>query len=80
MSTGMTNNPTEANDDLFRLFTRFDRNGDGLVDEDEFRKILQALGEDPTHEVLSLAFAAIDTNSDDMVEFREFKAWWLDFN
>lgn len=70
-----------ANDDaaLLRTFERFDTNGDGFVDEEEFRAILRSLGEDPSKEVLSLEFAAMDTNADGMVEFQEFKGWWLDY-
>ena len=75
----MTTNLTEKDDALFRLFTRFDRNGDGLVGKAEFRAILEALGDNPSHEILSLEFAAMDTNSDGMIDFREFKAWWLDY-
>jgi Ca2+-binding EF-hand superfamily protein len=75
----MTDSPEESDDALLRLFARFDTNGDGLIRETEFRKILQSLGESPSDEVLSLEFAAIDANTDGMVEFQEFKAWWLDF-
>ena len=75
----MTDTPTEKRDAIFRLFVRFDKNGDGLVDENEFRKILQTLGEDSSDEVLSLEFAAIDTNTDGVVGFQEFMDWWLDY-
>lgn len=63
---------------IVRLFSRFDTNGDGLIDEEEFRNILESLGENPLDEVLSLEFAAIDTNADGLVELREFEQWWLD--
>ncbi len=75
----MTYSPTDKTDALFRLFVRFDTNGDGLVDENEFRKILQRLGGNSTDEVLSLEFAAIDTNTDGVVGYQEFKDWWLDY-
>ena len=75
----MTDSRTEKKDALFRTFTRFDRNGDGLVDVHEFRTILQTLGGNSSDEILSLEFAAMDTNSDGMVEFREFREWWLDY-
>jgi calmodulin len=71
--------PREDNEPLFRVFTRFDKDENGLIDEREFLEILLALGESPSKAVLSLEFAAIDTNSDGMVEFREFKAWWHDY-
>jgi calmodulin len=75
----MTDSPTDKTDALFRLFVRFDTNGDGLVDENEFLKILQRLGGNSTDEVLSLEFAAIDTNTDGVVGYQEFKDWWLDY-
>jgi len=74
----MTSTLTEKKDELLRLFASFDADGDGLVDENEFRKILHRLGGNSSDEVLSLEFAAIDTNSDGMVGFQEFKDWWLD--
>jgi Ca2+-binding EF-hand superfamily protein len=74
----MTNPPGETEDGLFRLFARFDADKDGLIGEQEFREILQTLGDAPSKEVLSLNFAAIDSNSDGMVTFPEFMRWWLD--
>jgi Ca2+-binding EF-hand superfamily protein len=75
----MTDPPLEIENELLRLFTRFDTDRDGLIDEQEFRGILQTLGEDPSNEVLSLNFAAIDSNSDGMVNIRELTRWWLDY-
>ena len=70
----------EVNEDLlFSLFSRFDTNSDGLIDEAEFRTIVESLGDIPSKEVLSLEFAAIDTNGDGRVVFQEFKEWWLDY-
>ena len=75
----MTNRPTELEQELQRLFERFDVDQNGRVDEREFRKILEALGESPSDEVLSLEFALIDKNSDGLVDYREFAEWWLDY-
>ena len=75
----MTDSLTDKEDALFHLFVRFDSNGDGLVDESEFQKILQRLGGNSSDEVLSLEFAAIDANTDGVVGFQEFKDWWLDY-
>jgi calcium-binding protein CML len=75
----MTADPsTETENELYRLFTRFDSDGDGLIDQKEFLGILRTLGDDPSNEVLSLNFAAIDSDSDGMVDFRELVRWWLD--
>jgi Ca2+-binding EF-hand superfamily protein len=66
-------------DELQRLFSRFDIDGSGSVDEAEFRRILEALGEDPSDEVLSLEFAVIDADLDGVVSFDEFADWWRDY-
>jgi Ca2+-binding EF-hand superfamily protein len=75
----MTDPSVEIENELLRLFTRFDADGDDLIDEQEFRGILQMLGDDPSNEVLSLNFAAIDSDSDGMVNFPELMRWWLDY-
>jgi calcium-binding protein CML len=75
----MTDPPVEIENELLRLFARFDADKDGLIGEQEFREILQTLGDAPSNEVLSLNFAALDSNSDGMVNFRELMRWWLDY-
>ena len=73
----MTPAPMDNKDALFSIFKRFDTDGDGLISEAEFRGILEALGSHSSDEVLALEFAAIDANGDQMVDFDEFMAWWL---
>ena len=67
-------------DELLRVFERFDANGDGLIDEEEFGEMLTSLGWDSPAELRSLEFAAIDSNADGLAEFGEFANWWLDRN
>lgn len=76
----MTDSPKEQHEALQHLFARFDTNGDRLINEREFREVLRTLGADSAHEVLSLEFAVIDTDSDGLVAFPEFERWWLDYN
>lgn len=75
----MSDHPTPQDNDIRRLFARFDQDGNGLIDETEFRGILKALGEDSSDEVLSLEFALFDGDSDGLVDFVEFSKWWLDY-
>jgi calmodulin len=75
----MPDSPREGDDALQELFTQFDADGDESVNEEEFRHILQTLGEDPSDAVLSLEFAIIDADGDGFVRFEEFKNWWLDY-
>ena len=67
-------------DELFEIFRSFDRNGDGLIDEQEFGRLLESLGWDSEPEVRSLEFAAVDSNYDGLLDFREFADWWNDQN
>lgn len=66
-------------DYLLRVFGEYDENGDGYIEIDEFRRILNMLGEDPAQEILLLEFAAVDDNDDGKVDFAEFRDWWLDY-
>ena len=63
---------------LVKLFRRFDANGDGMIDEDEFGQMLADLHWDSPPEMRSLEFALIDQDADGLVGFQEFADWWLD--
>lgn len=75
----MSEETDTRDDELHRLFSRFDVDGSGTVDVSEFRKILEVLGENPSDEVLSLEFAVIDSDFDGVVSFDEFADWWRDY-
>ena len=69
----------EVQEQVIDLFEQFDKDGDGQIDEGEFREVIEALGGSSTDEVLSLEFAAIDINGDERVGLLEFMDWWLDY-
>ena len=75
----MASDSISSDDELLGLFNRYDIDGDGRVDLYEFLHIVRELGEDPSKEVLTLEFAAIDSNDDGVVDFEEFGAWWRDY-
>jgi calmodulin len=59
-----------------RVFELCDRNGDGLIDQDEFHILLEVLDGDVTRAECLLDFEVADTAGDGYIEFREFVAWW----
>lgn len=65
-----------SSDSLQKEFERFDADGDGSIDEDEFAILVRALGVTFTPEKVAIAFMAIDVNGNGRIEFGEFKSWW----
>jgi Ca2+-binding EF-hand superfamily protein len=60
------------------IFDHFDDDGNGLIDADEFSKLLEALGADMDPEELRIGFEAIDVDGNNLIDYREFAAWWAD--
>ncbi len=75
----MTDDAPQSDTELLHIFRRFDSNSDGRIEEAEFRKILNELGDNSADEVLSLEFALIDDNQDGLVDLKEFVDWWRDY-
>ncbi|MCK5797631.1 MAG: EF-hand domain-containing protein [Deltaproteobacteria bacterium] len=68
-------NPTE----LKETFDHFDKDGNGIIDRDEFRQLMQdGLNAEMAPEELDLGFSLIDKDGNGTIEFDEFSAWWLD--
>jgi Ca2+-binding EF-hand superfamily protein len=63
-------------DTLRQEFDRFDADGNGWIDEDEFAALVRALGVTFTPEKVAIAFMAIDVNGNGRIEFGEFTSWW----
>merc|ERR1712093_536930 len=63
---------------LMDMFTRFDANADGVIQEDEFATMLNTINPNLfTKEACQKMFVAADLNSDDKVDYKEFVAWLL---
>jgi Ca2+-binding EF-hand superfamily protein len=54
-----------------------DSNGDGRIEYDEFRELLEFLEADMSSADVRTGFAEIDTDHDGAIEFDEFVAWWM---
>lgn len=61
---------------LRKEFSRFDRDGNGSIDEAEFAELLDALGVSFSKEKAMVAFLAIDVNGNGRIDFGEFQTWW----
>lgn len=60
------------------LFSKYDANEDGVLSEDEFRKLCaQFAPELTTPEEVKAALEVIDTNKDGSIQFTEFVKFWL---
>jgi calmodulin/calcium-binding protein CML/plastin-2 len=68
----------EALDELRETFDYNDRDGDGLIELDEFAAMLEELEADVSEAETRVGFRDIDTNDDGRIDFGEFVAWWTE--
>ena len=59
-----------------KIFNKYDKNGNGNIDWDEFCLLIDEMVGDMSIEDKSLAFHLVDTNHTGMISFEEFIAWW----
>ncbi|ETN87154.1 EF hand [Necator americanus] len=59
-------------EDLKGIFREFDLNGDGFIQRDELRSVMQKMGQSPTEEELDAMFNAADQDHDGNIDFKEF--------
>jgi calmodulin len=62
--------------ELHEDFDDFDRDGDGLLQFNEFVCFLDGLEADMTEKECHIGFAEIDSDHDGVIEFGEFVEWW----
>jgi calmodulin/calcium-binding protein CML/plastin-2 len=71
--------PTEEQlDELREAFDYNDRDGDGMIQLDEFADMLDELDAEMTKADVRVGFQNIDTNDDGLIDFHEFVAWWTE--
>jgi len=68
----------EELDELRETFDYNDRDGDGLIERDEFGAMLDELEADMSEAEARVGFDEIDTNDDGRIDFGEFVAWWTE--
>lgn len=62
--------------DLVEAFTRFDSDGNGAIDKQEFNALLDALGSSMSAKDRELGFGMIDKDDDGAIALDELAAWW----
>lgn len=59
-------------DELKKVFKRFDANGDGKISSSELADVMRALGSPPTADELRRMMTEMDTDRDGFVDLKEF--------
>ena len=62
--------------ELVQQFAVADRNDDGRIDFEEFRRLMQGLDEEMSVEELRIGFQEVDIDRDGLIDCREFIEWW----
>ena len=58
-------------EELQQDFARVDRNGDGHVNYEEFKELLEGLEAGMTEEEMQIGFRELDTNRDGLIDTRD---------
>jgi Ca2+-binding EF-hand superfamily protein len=63
-------------DPLRDRFEGVDGDSNGMIEEAEFGRLLDALGAGYTDAQIHAAFTDIDRDANGKIELEEFRAWW----
>ncbi|PIN19727.1 Calmodulin and related proteins (EF-Hand superfamily) [Handroanthus impetiginosus] len=67
--------PSTQEDEVEKVFKKFDANGDGKISSTELGAILNGLGSTATADEVSRIMSELDTDGDGYVDLSEFKAF-----
>ncbi|PAA47519.1 hypothetical protein BOX15_Mlig032600g1 [Macrostomum lignano] len=63
---------SEWREDMRDTFNMFDKNGNGEIEVNELRTVIQCLGQNPTEKDVQLMIQEYDLNKDGTINFEEF--------
>jgi calmodulin len=66
----------EELDELREAFDYNDRDGDGMIELDEFVQMLDELEAETSDREARVGFRDVDSNDDGLIDFEEFVTWW----
>jgi calmodulin/calcium-binding protein CML/plastin-2 len=73
-----SNDDEDKVDELREAFEYNDRDGDGMIEIEEFVTMLDELEAGVSAAEARLGFQDIDSNDDGLIDFKEFTAWWTE--
>lgn len=69
---------TITKEDVCRYFAMFDRNGDGLIDPKEFKRVMTTMGEPLTNEEVEFIISEADKDLNGYIDYNEFSEMLLE--
>jgi Ca2+-binding EF-hand superfamily protein len=69
---------TKSIAELRETFSHFDDDGNGLIDPQEFLRLIAAIDPQVSREEAEFGFSIIDTDGNQLIDFDEFRTWWLE--
>ena len=63
-------------DRIRKEFDRFDKDGNGMIDLEEFLGMIATLYPGTNSSYVEGGFTLMDTNLDGLIDFQEFMGWW----
>jgi len=72
----MAEERNKVEEEIRQRFDRWDTDGNGTLNWEEFCSLLDELVEDLSLEEKTIAYHLVDTNHTGLISFEEFSAWW----
>ncbi len=63
-------------DELRAVFDRYDTDGNGVIDRNEFRALVESLDPGFTEEDVLMGLKVLDANENGVIDWEEFAGWW----
>ena len=65
---------TDTDEEMVEAFKVFDRDGNGLIQKDELKKVMEIMGEEVTNEEIEEMMVIADPDGDSAINYEKFLA------